>query len=648
MGSVDGLTEALQDLKVADDHEEIPVSVTVTTSIPAKTPEVSKVKYGVTSKIVAPKSEPTVISDFVDDRWAKYENGFMKPKDPIDFSSVKQKKPSAQNFFKSITTELAYSEEQITTTVKGLSMPLFRHQAEGLAFLRLREASGTSSKGGLICDDMGLGKSVLSIALILSKPPAPRSENKITLIVCPVSLLAHWQKEIESKSNLKVYKFHGKNRDVERDFLNDYNVITTSYHTLASEFKRKDSSIIYKAPFHRVILDEAQYIRNRHTSVFKSCDSLLSNRRWCLSGTPIQNKLKDLASLLTFARIHDYKLLELLVGDTYDEDLFEIIRKLLSKYMIRRTKEELSNTVKIPSKTMVQVHVKIFPAEREIYNRLYGSDSCSSEVNNSYTGYLSTLVKLCQAASHWKNIQDSIEDSNSGIELEVKNEASIDGLTTSLGGLSLSKKTPKSSDAEIKTEFGLQAVSEVFDSAKIRALRSILDASTVGKTVVFTQYLLTMREIARKLSAANYNCLIYEGSMKPHQKDDCLTLFSTDPSIKVLVCSIKCSAVGLNLTAACRVVMFDEFWNPKIHDQAVDRVHRIGQLKEVTVYELMALDTVEMRIVELQKVKRKLSASILDPSKETRNQEKSNCLSLSEIKEILEIEQNRIIAPAEA
>ena len=220
------------------------------------------------------------------------------------------------------------------TTPKQLNFPLFEHQKLGLAWMKAMEEG--KNKGGILADDMGLGKTVQALSLVVARPSTDPS-RKTTLIIAPVALMQQWKREIErlvkAEHKLSVFILHGENRKTGFDKLKKYDVVLTTFGSMGTELKKKhqfdemrkfaqnNNNLIAEArglpllgpdsTWYRVIIDEAQCIKNRNTKAALACCRLNATYRWCMSGTPMMNGVHELHSLLRFLRIGPYNSLEL-------------------------------------------------------------------------------------------------------------------------------------------------------------------------------------------------------------------------------------------------------------------------------------------------------------------------------------------------
>lgn len=330
-----------------------------------------------------------------------------------------------------------FKEEGLANTPNGLCISLLKHQRIGLSWmLKIEEGS---NKGGILADDMGLGKTVQAIALILANP-CKKPDLKTNLIIGPVSLLHQWQQEIAMKvkneHKLTTYMFHSNNKVSSFEELSKYDVVLVSYQTLGSEWKKhyakeleeaKKSTTLrsrrndYKSPFfttnavfYRIILDEAQFIKNKNTIASKAVASLSSTYRWCLSGTPIQNRIDELYPLIRFLGIKPYnnwtKFNQQIVLSVKhrNSSANKKIHALLSAILLRRTKDsEIDGQpiLTLPEKHVIEEKVEMDEKEKEFYNSLENSsmktaDKLLRSQNKAYSSILTLLLRMRQAADH--------------------------------------------------------------------------------------------------------------------------------------------------------------------------------------------------------------------------------------------------------
>lgn len=520
--------------------------------------------------------------------------------------------------------------------VKGLKLQLMDHQIQGVKFLKKREGSKIKSKGGLLCDDMGLGKTVQSIALILSNPYKKPSDDskkteklyKGTLVVAPVSLIYQWKQEISEKApGLNVHVYHGPSRDKDavRIFRHS-DVVLTTFQIVGSESSDANSPLFLR-PWWRIILDEAHTIKNRKTKMTQGCYLLRSSRRWCLTGTPIQNSLDELQSLIQFLRIgpyDDYQLWTSQISRPLSSgDADKAITRLhtvLRAIMLRRTKavlkENKSGGLQMKERRVNQVCIKFSKGERDIYETfekraIAKLKELGMQDNKSYMTALVLLLRLRQVCDHsslaLKSLSAGDRDAlNGNFTVKAEEDAEIeDDLADMLGGLSITKNKSNEYEQSLKA-------TERQPSSKMIKLLEYLNEDKSRKTIVFSQFTSFLDVVGPFLKTNGIKAVSYYGSMPPIKREEALKSLRNDPSVTVLLCSLKAGALGLNLTCASRVMIMDPWWNPMVNEQAIDRVHRIGQTRDVDVYEFMVLESVEERIMALQEKKRQLHADVIE------------------------------------
>ncbi|KAG6006439.1 hypothetical protein E4U21_007057 [Claviceps maximensis] len=344
------------------------------------------------------------------------------------------------DLLKNITPDIDIPEHNREVGPEGLKYPLYRHQGVALAWMKKME-EGTN-KGGILADDMGLGKTISTLSLMLSN--RAESRPKTNLIIGPLSLIRQWEEEIAKKTKsshrLSVFVHHGRKSTTEE--LLRYDVVLTTYGTIAAELKRldqfiednKDRNVDFndracalkfpllnpgKAVFYRVILDEAQCIKNRNTRTAKACHRLRSTYRWCLTGTPMMNGILELFSLVKFLQIKPYNSWDrfrqafgMLFGQKGDpkSQAMDRLRALLKAVMLRRKKNSKLDgkpILVLPPKTEQIVYAELSTDERDFYNQLetkaqvmFNKYLREGSVGKNYSSILVLLLRLRQACCH--------------------------------------------------------------------------------------------------------------------------------------------------------------------------------------------------------------------------------------------------------
>ncbi|KAK6931777.1 SNF2, N-terminal [Dillenia turbinata] len=605
-----------------------------------------------------------------------------------------------------------------------------------------------------------------------------------TLIVCPASILRQWSRELEEKAaddaKLSVLIYHGT-RTKDPLELAKYDVVLTTYSIVTNEVpkqplvdeedadqkngeqdgisaeflkkkkasnvskKRKkgrkgiddasiDSGPLAKVGWFRVILDEAQTIKNHRTQVARACCGLRAKRRWCLSGTPIQNAIDDLYSYFRFLRYDPYAVYKSFCNTLKNPISrntlhgYKKLQAVLRAVMLRRTKGTLIDgepIINLPPKTILLSRVDFSPEERAFYNKLetetrsqFKEYAAAGTLTQNYANILLMLLRLRQACDHPLLVKgyscDSVRKNSSEMARRLPREMIIhllslletssaicavcndppeDAIVTMCGHVfcfqcvseylsgddqtcpaphckdlvgpevAFSKATLRSciSDGVERNPFHSSehddnsiVLQNEYSSAKIRAALDILqnscglrssdfkqdiqcnrssprimkteccyngvnvathttvymnsEADEPIKAIVFSQWtrMLDLVETSLNQHLIQYRRL--DGTMPLSARDKAVKDFNADPEVIVMLMSLKAGNLGLNMVAACHVIMLDLWWNPTTEDQAVDRAHRIGQTRPVTVSRITIKDTVEDRILALQiKGSRKLS-----------------------------------------
>ncbi|KAL7823385.1 SNF2 family N-terminal domain-containing protein [Trichoderma gracile] len=389
-------------------------------------------------------------------------DGNMLPSHLMDFINNSFHDPRVteqelDDLLKNIRPDMDIPEDKRDGTPEGLKNALYPHQALALSWMKQME-EGTN-KGGILADDMGLGKTISTLALILSRPA--KSRPKTNLIVGPVALIRQWEEEIHKKTKpshrLSVFVYHNTKATID-DMLK-YDVVLTTYGTLAQEMKRLDNylesnagrnidftdrAIASKFPllnprkskFYRVILDEAQCIKNRNTKTAKACHRLSAVHRWCLSGTPMMNGVLEIFSLVHFLRIKPY-----CVWDQFRKDFSPLFNKnsatdgvamhrfraLLKAIMLRRKKDsELDGKpiLVLPAKREQVIYADLSQDERDYYDQLEKASKVTfnkylreGSVGKNYSSILVLLLRLRQACCH-PHLNLDVEDTAPSVTTE--------------------------------------------------------------------------------------------------------------------------------------------------------------------------------------------------------------------------------------
>ncbi|NWI97666.1 TTF2 factor, partial [Pitta sordida] len=596
------------------------------------------------------------------------------------------------------------TEQTVAEDPSGLKVPLLLHQKQALAWLLWRESQRPC--GGILADDMGLGKTLTMIALILAQKQLKTEERKetlevwmskndstvipsqSTLIICPASLVHHWKKEIDRRvafGKLRVCLYHGPNREKHAQVLSGYDVVVTTYSLLSKEVPtRKEEgevpaedhdvgsgsspcSPLLRVAWARLVLDEAHNIKNPRTQTAIAVCKLRASARWAVTGTPIQNNLLDMYSLLRFLRcspFDEYKVWKYQV-DNNTKKGGERLSLLTRSLLLQRTKDQLDSTgkplVSLPQRSTQLHQLKLSAEEQAVYDVLFarsrstlqsylkrqeqknegrecaagnpfvkvaqefgvsqkeflaGSQSASQV--SSTVHVLSMLLRLRQCCCHLSLLKVALDQLNlnsEGLSLSIEEQ---------LGALTLSElQTPdaKSTVYLNGTAFKTDIFEITRESSKIAhllaELKTIQSHSEPQKSVVVSQWTSMLKVVAVHLQRLGLKYATVDGSVNPKQRMDVVEEFNNNPKgPQVMLVSLLAGGVGLNLTGGNHLFLLDMHWNPALEDQACDRIYRVGQQKDVVIHRFVCEGTVEEKILQLQKRKKGLAQQVLSGKEE--------------------------------
>lgn len=435
--------------------------------------------------------------------------------------------------------------------------------------------------GGILADEMGLGKTLQALALI-ECIRSQETELQPALVVCPASLVENWIREATRFTpNLKVVKHHGPKRAKEPAALEEVDVVVTSYGTL-----RQDADLMTTMDWCVVMGDEAQHIKNRRSQNAKTLTSLHASGRFLLTGTPVENSLDDLLSLFSFL-MPGY--LQKSPPKLSQEDRAWHNNRQTARaaaYILRRTKKEVAP--ELPDKIEKTFFCELGSKQQRFYQ--------------------DTLEKTRQEIFN--------------LEMSGANEGRLKfAAFTELLRLRQACVDPRILDENFAAE----------ESAKLAAFDEVLDEclDNGSRILVFSSFVTALKLLAEHLKAKGHRYCYLDGSTK--NRLALVDEFNGDEEIPVFLISLKAGGTGLNLTGADTVVHYDPWWNPAAEAQATDRAHRIGQEKVVTSIKLIAANTVEEKVLELQAKKAEILAELFEESKAANAK-----VSIDDIKGLLE------------
>ncbi|MCP3958888.1 MAG: helicase SNF2 [bacterium] len=447
--------------------------------------------------------------------------------------------------------------------LKSFNGTLRGYQRQGLGWLEFLREFGL---GGVLADDMGLGKTVQVLALLHANRTPSKSTKLPSLVVAPRSLVYNWIDEASRFTpKLKVIEYAGVAREALQERLGDFDLVVTTYGTM-----RRDIGFLATVELDTVILDEAQAIKNPASQTAKASNLLVGRHRLALTGTPIENHLGELGSLFEFLNpgfLGRLPQLEVLItGRIPSQSELQLVAQGIRPFILRRTKAQVLPD--LPPKTEQVLFCSLRPEQREIYDQVRAGYQASlleqvekKGVGGSAIQVLEALLRLRQVACHPGLVNPEWDEAGS---------------------------------AKLETLF--EQVSEILDEGH--------------KVLLFSQFTKLLAYVRRHLDEQEQPYAYLDGQTRNRAEE--VERFQTDPECNLFLVSLKAGGVGLNLTAAEYVFLLDPWWNPAVEAQAIDRAHRIGQDQPVFAYRMIARDTVEEKILELQRSKRQIADAILE------------------------------------
>ncbi|MGP3633795.1 DEAD/DEAH box helicase [Streptomyces sp. 24-1644] len=457
------------------------------------------------------------------------------------------------------------SDDATVPPPPGLEATLRDYQLRGLAWLDRMTSLGL---GGCLADDMGLGKTITVIALHLHRAhPAP------TLVICPASLLGNWHREINRFApGVPVRRFHGTDRTLAEP---DGGFVLTTYGTM-----RSSAAQLAAHTWGLVVADEAQHVKNPHSSTAKALRTIPSPARVALTGTPVENNLSELWALLDWTtpgllgplkafRARHARIVENTgtAAGLGNEEAVERLSRLVRPFLLRRKKSDPGIAPELPPKTETDHPVFLTREQVTLYEAAVRETMASIQASEGIARrglimkLLSSLKQICNHPAQY-----------------LKEEP------TRLTGR----------------------------SGKLALLDELLDTilSEDGSVLIFTQYVTMARLLSAHLTSRAVPSQLLHGGTPVAEREQMVDRFQS-AEVPVFLLSLKAAGTGLNLTRAAHVIHYDRWWNPAVEEQATDRAYRIGQTQPVQVHRLIAEGTVEDRIGELLESKRALADAVL-------------------------------------
>lgn len=445
----------------------------------------------------------------------------------------------------------------------GLKAKLRDYQQHGLEWINFLQEYGFA---GILADDMGLGKTVQALAM-MQRLYENKQLYKPILVVCPTSLVGNWRNEAAKFTpDLNVLILYGSDRKKEFCKIADKHLIITTYPLI-----HRDADLHKDTYYQWLILDEAQVIKNPSAKMTQSVKQIKAQHKLCLTGTPMENHLGELWSLFDFLMpgylsnhkgFNDLYRKPIENGELYAQ---QWLNKRITPFLLRRTKDvvatelpaktEIIQTLELPKQQRVLYETIRVSMEKKVRDLLKNKGMAKSQIE-----FLDALLKLRQACCHPKLVK-----------------------------LDEAKKVNESA----KLSFLLEVLPEMLEEGR--------------KVLIFSQFtsMLAIIEVALKKIKIKTTKL----TGQTRKREEAINEF-TSGNVNVFLISLKAGGVGLNLTEADTVIHFDPWWNPAAENQATDRAHRIGQNKPVFVYKLVTENTIEERVLELQKSKQAMADSV--------------------------------------
>ncbi|XP_071914047.1 DNA repair protein RAD5A-like isoform X3 [Coffea arabica] len=600
------------------------------------------------------------------------------------------------------------------------------------------------ARGGILADSMGLGKTIMTIALLLThserggslgnqltaqtltgngeaslisdQSPTAKKAAKISgfekllkpknfltcggnLIICPMTLIGQWKAEIETHAQpgtLSIYIHYGQNRSRDALVLGQSDVVLTTYGVLASEFSAENADVtggLFSVRWFRVVLDEAHTIKSSKSQISMAAAALVADRRWCLTGTPIQNNLEDLYSLLRFLKVEpwgSWAWWNKLVQKPFEEGdarSLKLVQSILKPIMLRRTKSSTDKEGRpilvLPPADIQVIYCELTEAERDFYDALFKRSKVKFDkfveqgrVLHNYASILELLLRLRQCCDHpflvmsrgdtqefsdlnkltrrflkvgqdivdgqardvpsLAYVEEVVEELRKGEvgECPICLEAFEDAVLTpcahrlcrecllaswrssTSGFCPVCRKMITKQElltAPTQSRFRIDIERNWVESSKVSALLHELEILRLAgsKSIVFSQWTAFLDLLQIALSRSDIQFLRLDGTLNQQQRENVIKQFSEEDNIMVLLMSLKAGGVGINLTAASNAFVLDPWWNPAVEEQAVMRIHRIGQTEKVMIKRFIMKGTVEEKMEAVQARKQRMISGAL-------------------------------------
>ena len=457
---------------------------------------------------------------------------------------------------------LSFEKIEEYKTPPGFKGDLRPYQTAGYNWLRFL---GEYNFGGCLADDMGLGKTVQALAVLQHQ----KNENagSTSLLIMPTSLLYNWEMEAAKFTpRLRILNYTGVRRIKQSALFGKYDLVITSYGTT-----RADAEILSEFYFNYIILDESQSIKNPKSLISKKVKLLKSRRKLILTGTPIENSTLDLWSQMRFINPGllgnaSYFKREYLnpIEKKQDREKTQKLNSMIKPFLLRREKGQVADdlpekVVNIHYCTMSDDQKAVYEEEKNAFRTKIMDIIENDGIAKSHILLLQGLTQLRQIANHPKMVRPEYEG----------------------------------------TSGKLEGVTHMIENA----------ISKRHKVLIFSQFVKHLKIIVDYLNQQMMPFSYLDGTTRDRQKQ--VEIFQNDESVNIFLISLKAGGTGLNLTKADYVFLLDPWWNPAVEIQAIDRAHRIGQVKKVFAYKFVSKETIEEKIIRLQSHKQKLASDLI-------------------------------------
>ena len=469
--------------------------------------------------------------------------------------------------FRKIVKEFKTVEDADYEIPSSLSRIMRNYQKNGYKWMR---TLSERQFGGILADDMGLGKTLQMIAVLLAAKLENTAEHVVSLVVSPASLVFNWGEELARFApELKVCLVTGTQADRQEMIAayQEYDVLVTSYDLL-----KRDIHFYEECQFDYQVIDEAQYIKNHTIAAAKAVKVIKSTHRFALTGTPIENRLSELWSIFDYLMpgfLYTYesfrKEMETPIAKHQDEQALARLQKMTAPFILRRRKEDVLKD--LPEKLEEVRYVRLEGEQQKLYDgqvlhmQAMLAEQSGEDFNRQKLLLLAELTHLrqicCDPALCFEQYQG--------------------------------------------------------EAAKLEACLELIKTAIDGghRILLFSQFTSMLEILKQRLTKEGVDYYTITGATPKEERLQLVKRFNTG-SVPVFLISLKAGGVGLNLTGADVVIHYDPWWNLAAQNQATDRAHRIGQTKKVTVYKLIAKNTVEEKILKLQETKKDLADQVIN------------------------------------